>query len=143
MSHINVNIRLRPIRFAFLVRPDDNKQVQEIFRVNTCLWGGKYNPIIPCFKQVPKWWDRNGYRFETASQIINGYLDLFEPDFLVEAEEGLSEGLGFDKKRVLQLDQLLTRADDRDRRGFGLNVLDLYRDSYQKEFQFTRRYEHV
>jgi len=142
MSHINVNIRLRPIRFAFLVRPDDNKQVQEIFRVNTCLWGGKYNPIIPCFKQVPKWWDRNGYRFETASQIINGYLDLFEPDFLVEAEEGLSEGLGFDKKRVLQLDQLLTRADDRDRRGFGLNVLDLYRDSYQKEFQFTRRHEH-
>lgn len=142
MSHISVHVRLRPVRFAFLVRPDDRKRALDIFRVNTCLWGGKYNPIIPCFKKVPRWWDRHNHRFETAAQIANGYLDFFEPDFIVEAESGLADGLGFNKERVLQLSSLLTREGDRDRNGNGLSVLDIYRDLYRKEFQFARRHEH-
>ena len=86
MGHVSATVRLRPVRFAFLVRPSDSKRVLEVFRVNTCLWGGKFNPIIPYFQHVPPWWDRHGQRFESAKQIINGYLDTYEPDFLVEAE---------------------------------------------------------
>ena len=68
MNNIRVDIRLRPIRFGFLVRPDDaEKNVLEIFRINTCLWGGRFNPIIPFFKYVPSWWERHGFRFENAS----------------------------------------------------------------------------
>jgi hypothetical protein len=122
-----------------VVRPDDGKHALEIFRINTCLWGGKYNPIIPYFKQVPRWWDRHGFRFETAAQIINGYLDFFEPDFVVEAEQGLTDGLGFNRARVISLSEILLREGDRDRKGNGLSVFDLYRDFYRREFQFARR----
>lgn len=142
MSHISAHVRLRPVRFAFLVRPNDGRRALEIFQVNACLWGGKFNPIIPYFKQLPKWWDRHNHRFETAAQIVNGYLDFFEPDFIVEAELGLADGLGFDKERVLQLSSILTREGDRERNGRGLSVLDLYKDLYRKEFQFARRHEH-
>ena len=142
MGSINVNIRLRPIRFAFLVRPDDKKRTLEIFRINTCLWGGKYNPVIPFFKRLPSWWERKGYRFENAKQIINGYLDFFEPDFIVEAEKGLADGLGFDSERVLQLTDLLERGGERDWDKYGLGVYDLYGDLYTKEFQFVRRRKH-
>jgi len=142
VSHINVHIRLRPIRFGFLVRPGDSKRTLEILRINTCLWGGKYNPIIPYFKQIPQWWDRHNHRLETATQIINGYLDFFEPDFLVEAEKGLADGLGFSKDRILQLTTLLARDGDRERNGHGLSVFDLYRDLYRKEFQFALRHGH-
>lgn len=142
MPHVSVHVRLRPVRFAFLVRPDDKKRVIEIFQNNTCLWGGKYNPIIPRLKQVPKWWDRHGHRFETAEQIVNGYLDFFEPDFIVEAESGLADGIGFDKKRVLQLSNLLEREGERNGNGYGLSVINLYDDLYQKVFQFARRHEH-
>ena len=90
MNNIRVDIRLRPIRFGFLVRPDDQENVLEIFRINTCLWGGIFNPIIPFFESVPSWGEREDFRFETPKQIIDGYLDFFEPDFLVEAEEGLA-----------------------------------------------------
>jgi len=142
MSEVSINLRLRPIRFAFLIRPDDQKHILTAFRINTCLWGGKYNPIIPFFKQLPKWWDKKGYRFESAKQILNGYLDFFEPDFIVESEKGIAGGLGFDPKRVLQLSDLLLRKDDRDRDGFGLSVNNLYGDFYKKEFQFVRRHKH-
>ena len=139
MSNVSINLRLRPIRFAFLIRPDDQKHTLEAFRINTCLWGGRYNPIIPFFKQLPKWWDKKGHRFESAKQILNGYLDFFEPDFIVEAEKGIASGLGFDPDRVLQFSDILMRDDDRDNVGFGLSVNNLYGDLYTKEFQFARQ----
>ena len=142
MSSISVSVRLRPIRFAFLVRPNDKIRTIEIFRINTCLWGGKFNPIIPFFKRLPPWWERKGFRFDNAKQIINGYLDFFEPDFIVESEKGLSEGLGFDPERTLQLIDILKRDDERDWGRYGLSVYDLYGDLYKKEFQFERRYKH-
>ena len=142
MGSININIRLRPIRFVFLVRPDDKKRTLDIFRINTCLWGGKYNPVIPFFRRLPTWWERKGSRFENANQVINGYLDFFEPDFIVEAEKGLASGLGFDPKRVLQLTDLLEGYGERDSEKYGLSVSDLYSHLYREEFQFVHRHKH-
>ena len=142
MNNIRVDIRLRPIRFGFLVRPDDAENILEIFRINTCLWGGIFNPIIPFFKRVPPWWERHGLRFENAKQIINGYLDFFEPDFLVEAEEGLANGFGFDSERVLQLRDILERPREEAWHKFGLSVYDLYSELYREEFRFELRHQH-
>ncbi len=72
MDNVGVNIRLRPVRFAFMVRPEDRANLGKIFRINTCLWGGVYNPIIPSLHRVPAWWERHGVRFESAKQIVNG-----------------------------------------------------------------------
>jgi hypothetical protein len=142
MGTVSINLRLRPIRFAFLIRPDDQKHALEAFRINTCLWGGRYNPIIPFFKQLPNWWDKKGHKFESAKQILNGYLDFFEPDFIVEAEKGLSAGLGFDSERVLKFSDILVIEGARDREGYGLSVNNIYKDLYKKEFQFARRHKH-
>ena len=76
MAKFAVHVRLRPIRFGFLVKPHDVRSLLEIFRVNTCLWGGSFNPIIPHLRSVPRWWDRHGHTFESARQIMNGYLAL-------------------------------------------------------------------
>ena len=142
MSRIEVHVRLRPVRFAFLVQPDDTKLTYEIFKVNTSLWGGKYNPIIPVLKELPTWWDRHGHRLETAEQIVNGFLDFFEPDFIVETDPGLAAGLRFDKDRVLQLPDLLKKDGERGWDRHGQGVYDLYKDLYDKEYQFARRHDH-
>lgn len=139
MSNIRVDLYLRPIRFAFLVRPDDIKRTLEIFQINTCLWGGKFNPIIPYFKRLPVWWERNSCKFENAKQVINGYFDFFEPDFLVEAEKGLADEYGFDPKRVIQLDDIFQCDEKRGGFKYGLSVRDLYMGLYKREFQFQRR----
>lgn len=72
MSDITFNVRLRPVRFAFLVKPSDRAQIERAAEINTCLWGGKFNPVIPSLKKTPKWWDRHTRRGLTATQIING-----------------------------------------------------------------------
>ncbi len=141
MNNIRVDIRLRSIRFGFLVRPDDKENALEIFRINTCLWGGMFNPIIPCFKSIPSWWKREDFQFKNPKQIINGYLDFFEPDFLVEAEEGLAEGFGFDSERILQLTDILEKLGEERWDTFGLSVHDLYSELYQEEFRFELRHQ--
>ena len=45
MGHLTANVRLRPIRLGFLVQPDDDERLLEVFRINTCLGGGKFNPV--------------------------------------------------------------------------------------------------
>jgi len=139
MSDIKINIKLRPIRFVFLVKPNDKKNISKIFQINTFLWGGKFNPIVPFFKKVPKWWGKN-YKSYNAKQILNDYLDFFEPDFIVEAEEGLADNIIFDKKRILQLENLL-KEDEYESQRYGLNVNDLYIHLYEKKYQFERRHK--
>ena len=141
MANISVKVRLRPVRFAFMLRPQDHANLRKIFHINTCLWGGQFNPIIPFFKRVPAWWERKGYKFDNAKQIVNGYLDYFEPDFVVEAEKGIAGSFGIDPERVLLLSDVLQRSDRREEKGHGQTVLDLYRNLYRKEFQFERRHK--
>ena len=142
MNNIRVDIRLRPIRFGFLVRPDDAENVLEIFRINTCLWGGKFNPIIPIFESVPAWLEGEGFHFENPKQMINDYLDFFEPDFLIEAEDGLAEGFGFDPKRVRKLADMIEEPGGNYGHRYGLSVYGLYTDLFTKEFQFEQRHKY-
>ena len=142
MSNININLRLRPVRFAFLAQPTDPEKVLEIFRVNTCLWGGKFNPIIPFFDKLPNWWSKKPRSSETAKKVINGYLDFFEPDFIVESEKGMSKNFDFDPKRVLQLANILECdvENTNNTYSYGQSVSDLYNYLYIKEFRFKRHY---
>ena len=101
--------------------------------------GGMFNPIIPFFESVPSWWERGDYRLKMKNRLINGYLDFFEPDFLVEAEEGISNGFGYDPKRVLQLTDILPQRDETEWDKYGLSVHELYMELYEKEFRFELR----
>lgn len=140
MKNLVINKRLRPIRFGFLVRPNDKLNLLKIFRVNTCLWGGQYNPIIPFFNRVPNWWSDHNQIY-SAQQIINGYLDYFEPDILVESEPGMAKQYGYDKNRIISVNEILQSNEPKYLEGYGQSVNDIYRYLYQKEFRFQQKNE--
>jgi hypothetical protein len=52
----SVTITLRPLRLAFLVDPSDKSGVLEAIQLNTFLWGGMFNPIVPVYRRTPKAW---------------------------------------------------------------------------------------
>jgi hypothetical protein len=43
MELINVRQKLRPIRYAFLIRPDDSAGLVRAVSLNTILWGRVFN----------------------------------------------------------------------------------------------------
>ncbi|MCL1124301.1 hypothetical protein [Shewanella surugensis] len=142
MKTINIKSRLRPIRFAFLVRPTDKKNIEKIFRINTCLWGGLYNPIIPVFGRTPTWWSNDSLKRELPSEALNRYLDFFEPDILVECEKGLARNSGYDSRRVINLEELLVGEGHESWNGFGLDTYDLYNELYDNEYKYQLRTPH-
>jgi len=136
---ITINKKLRPIRLAFLIKKDDNRALREAFRINTCLWGGIYNPIIPFFKKTPTNWEDRRFRHPPASSIIKGYLDSFDPDYLVVKDKNKISNSLFDKERLLSFDDILNVKDD-EPISFGVDITDVYWHLYDKDFKFERRH---
>lgn len=96
MTDLTANVRLRPTRIGYLVSPSDRKSIRKIMRINACLWGGVYNPIIPIFRNTPKEWREERFHNMSGRDVAEGYIKFFEPDVYVEAKDGLlnKAGLG-------------------------------------------------
>ena len=78
-----VDIKLRPLRFAFLVDPGSAQQAREAIRLASTLWGGVYCPIIQLHRRMPKTW-KDPIRVPPARSVVLGNLDAFDPDVLVQ-----------------------------------------------------------
>jgi hypothetical protein len=149
MVDINANIRLRPLRIGFLVRPTDLASIKEIMRYCTCVWGGVYNPIIPVFRAPPKAWTNQPFDRVRGLGVAKGYVRFFEPDVYVEAEDGLLELAGRRGIRehhasyadVLALADLLKPEKHHDfaEPAFGLSITDIQAHLYRTDQQFTKR----
>lgn len=136
---ITISQRLRPVRLAFLVKPTDKASLRRAFQINTCLWGGIFNPIIPFFRRTPKWWADEPPRLPSASSIQAGYLDNFEPDYAVSMHEDTGRKSGVADCSMLSESDVLDPQREYPV-GHGLEVTELYADLYKREFQFQRRH---
>ena len=136
---VTVHRRLRPVRLAFLVRPDDGKTLRKVIETSTCLWGGRFNGIIPVFRRTPRWWSDRPIKSWSASEIVRGYLSAFEPDYVVTTGAHLANGLDLEDGRLITLAEVLSSTRE-EHIGCGLGVMEVYRDLYQREFQFVRRH---
>ncbi len=141
MNKLDLSVRLRPIRIVYLVNTSDTKSLLRVFESNTCLWGGMFNPIIPFYKKTPIWWDNLAVRRENYKEIVKGYLNYFEPDFIVECEQGLGDYLGIPKEVTISLDDLIVNksVEEESWNTYGLNAFDIYKSLYAEEYKYQRR----
>lgn len=149
MTEISATIRLRPTRIGFLVNPTDLKSVRKIMQINTCLWGGRYNPIIPVYKTPPKEWRAARHEYIKGLGIARGYISFFEPDVFVEAKHGLLEEAGLRALRdthstdpyISLLNKFLETHYNTDwsEPTVGLNIIDVFNHVYETEQRFEQR----
>jgi hypothetical protein len=86
----SATVRVRPLRFAFVIEPKDKVGLQRIFEVNSSLWGGVFNFIIPLFKRVPERYREKYFKTIPAEQMLKGLVEAFQPDYLVELNPGVA-----------------------------------------------------
>lgn len=123
MRHCSVESRLRPIRLAMLIPAGDFACLDRAIVANTCLWGGKFNPIIPVPMNPddPSW----------SSFSISKSLLTFEPDFLVSCSNSIeADCFGIPK---ITMDELWAELY---RPAIGAGVLPLYMEAFESEYQF-------
>lgn len=138
----NVGIKLRPIKLAFLVDPRDKKAVLEAIKINSFLWGGTYNPIIPVLKRVPALWKRNDRSINfrsNAKSITLGYIDTFDPDYFVAIGNCDIKHLDLDKDFVISANDILDNVDSEGIPCYGAGLFEVLNHFLDKELKYTRR----
>jgi hypothetical protein len=98
-------VRVRPLRLAFLVEPNDKGALQRVFEINTALWGGIFNFVIPLFKLVPERYREQHFKTIPAVEMLKGFVEAFQPDYLVEVKAGAAAkyAISFPSQRILNM----------------------------------------
>ncbi len=132
-----ITVNARPIRFAFLVDPMDVDSLQRVIEVNTFLWGGKFNAIIPTFQDVPKdWYCDQGMN---TQDIVSGYLDNFDPDYVVPMGECSNYDLNYGDREVIDHYSIFFAGAAVDgKAGCGVGLLEILSDyTSNNEFELN------
>ena len=134
-NRITVVQRSRPLRFGYLLRGlEDEKGMRSGIRLYTTLWGGVYNCFIPVYDDPPSWWSDT----RSAEGITVGYLEAFEPDYVVTEDPALAEGLEWDENRIL-LKSALVCQDPYSPFSHGIGVHELFHSMWENEFKYVQR----
>ncbi|MGC2530028.1 MAG: hypothetical protein WA639_19950 [Candidatus Acidiferrum sp.] len=137
----NVDIKVRPLKLAYLVDPNKKAHVREAIRLGSTLWGGVYFPIIPLHKRMPKTW-KDPVKAPEAKKVILGYLDAFDPDILVQFSTSVPDfvaNLGL--KVIKPADVWGGLGEDRNLSPkFGLGIFELLKDIFAEYFRYKSKY---
>ncbi|TFE67174.1 hypothetical protein A7Q09_01575 [Methylacidiphilum sp. Yel] len=125
METIHVRQRLRPSRYAFIVGQEDLNGALQAVSLNTILWGGIYNPILPLRPEEER----------------DGLLKAFDPDFLVNLTgTDLPPELADQYRWHIVGPEDVVETDDitgRRRLGFGFNILPIIQNIHEREVRFV------
>jgi hypothetical protein len=135
-------VKLRPVKVAFLIDPREAKSLLRAIELNSSLWGGGYNPIIPVYKRIPKKLKSiHEFYGHTPKSIVKGYIEAFNPDFLVPIGKAKEFKLENVTQQILEeksLDINLTDATP----DYGAGVFEVLNGFFEKELKFKRKYPH-
>lgn len=138
----SANIKVRPLKLALMVDPNNASQVREAIRLACSLWGGMYFPIIPVHKRMPASWRVGALKAPLAADVVQGCLDGFDPDLLVQFGKELPKYIIDSKLKVIKPEDFwrLHRGRDNCDPAYGIGVLDLLFNIFQEHFKFKAKF---
>ena len=107
-STIQVGCNVRPVRLAFALPEPEDALARRVFRINSALWGGFYNPIFVVHGKA-KIVNEKYAKFteEAYQQQILEMLKEFDPDFVVNyCGKPLEGSLAIFNHRTIEPSQL-------------------------------------
>jgi hypothetical protein len=54
MASGTIGLRLRPLKLGFVLNPNDREALLFALEINSFIWGGMFNPIIPRSGKIPR-----------------------------------------------------------------------------------------
>lgn len=139
-----LNIKSRPLRLGLLVDLRNNDSLKKAIEINSTLWGGYYNPLIPIFSWTPRAWTDKPLKTPSPEIIFNGYLRAFDPDVLVACMDGDVPDYVKKARRKIVAPNSMWLADQNRRfePDWGIGLFDLLNLIYEKHFRFVEKHPH-
>lgn len=139
----SIDIRVRPLRLAFLVDPQSADSLREAIQLNSTLWGGSYNPIIPLYKKTPSSWLDKPLQSPKAESIIKGYIDAFDPDILIQCGKELPKyitTLGLEIAKSSEIWKRFRSDKGTLRPMYGIGVFELLNRIFLEHFRYQQKF---
>jgi hypothetical protein len=139
----DITLKCRPLRLAFLI-PPDKTALRTAIQINSTLWGGTFNPIIPLYARSPKAWkDYPGQKILMKDRVA-GYVRAFDPDFLVDCTGSpLPSSVSDLARPVIPISDIWSDFYSSKRDGapkYGVGVFELLHGIYEEYFKVVRRF---
>ena len=141
MTQGTVKVTLRPIKLAFLVNPKDKESLMKAIEINTFLWGGMYNPIIPTYRRIPAKWEEGPFKNPNAQSVLLGYLDNFDPDYVIPMGECVDYpfDVGY-REKIGDVSEILAPIEEDRTPKYGIGLFEVLNCFFHEELKFQRRY---
>ena len=133
----SLTVKLRPLRLAFVVEPDDRDAIFDAIRINSFLWGGHFNAIVPLYKRVPRWIDKSS-RPTSAKKFFESYFDLFDPDFVIPVGKAKSAAADYGDVKEVSAEKILEKLDWDSTPRYGTGLFEILQHFLHEEFRFVR-----
>ena len=141
MTRGTIDVRLRPIKLAFLVNPKDKNSLLKAIEINTFLWGGTFNPIIPTYRRIPARWRDDPFKNPNAQSVISGYLDNFDPDYVIPMGECSDYSLDIgNREKIDDVSEILAPFEEDGVPSYGIGLFEVLNHFFEEELKFQRRY---
>jgi hypothetical protein len=139
----DITVKCRPLRLAFLI-PPDKAALRKAIQINSTLWGGTLNPIIPLYAQLPKAWKMYPGEKTTMKDRVAGYVRAFDPDFLVDCAGGaLPAYVAALGRTTISVDDIWSNffSDKQDGAPkYGVGVFELLNGIFKEHFEVVHRF---
>lgn len=136
-----VKVKLRPIKLAFLVNPEDKESLLNAIEINTFLWGGIYNPIIPVYNPTATKRKNLPSKDLYDKEAVSGYLDNFDPDYVVPMGECSDYPFDVgDREKVKEIPEIFGLGEGFDLPEWGIGLFEVLNHFIEEEFKFQARF---
>ena len=101
-----------------------------------------YNPIIPTYKEIPATWqDAPFVGSPSAQELVSGYLDNFDPDYVVPMGECVDYDIDFgDFNKIKDVSEILESMETDSVSTFGIGLFEVLSCFFEDELKFQRKY---
>jgi len=141
MAVATISVTLRPLRLAFIISPR-SKSLFHAIQVNSLLWGGTFNPIIPAHLKMPRIWKSRVMTNKSAKEVIKGYIKAFDPDFFVITDEKIKDRIdsyGIPNEKIVEINEILDSVKNVSFPSYGIGFLEIVYYLYENELKFIRK----
>jgi hypothetical protein len=137
-----VDIKSRPLKLAYIVDPNNTRQVRDAIRLSSTLWGGDYFPIIPLHKRMPVTWRDKPFRTPLSKNVILGYIEAYDPDIFVQFSKSIPQYITDLGLEIIKPDEIWNILDKERNLSpkFGLGIFELLNEIFEQNFKFKMKY---
>lgn len=136
--NVGINQKIAPIRFCFVIMPDNDSRFIRAMELAYSLWGGINTPILPYYSELP-----DSYRAEfnvtiDTSEFYKNTIDNYDPDIIL-IDEDIDKNLITPLANGRQIDNIDAYLHEiLQSHNHAVSILEITQHFVREEFRFVR-----